>query len=58
MNRSRFLTKAEILLKGHILNWPRRGHLERRRVRGSVTAKAVGSYLDLLIPAIKANSGA
>lgn len=58
MNRSRFLTKAEILLKGHILNWPWRGHLERRRVRGSVTAKAVGSYLDFLIPAIKANSGA
>ncbi|MGN0189370.1 MAG: capsular polysaccharide synthesis protein [Candidatus Cryptobacteroides sp.] len=57
MSRSRFLTKAEIVLKGHILNLPWRPHLERRRVRGRVTAKAVGSYLDFLVPAIKANSG-
>lgn len=58
MKRSRFLTKAEIVLKGHILNWPWRGHIERRRARGRATAEAVGSFLDFLVPSIKANSGA
>ncbi len=40
----------EIVLKGHILNWPWRGHLERRRRRGEVTRKAVCEYLEPFVP--------
>ena len=46
MTRGRFSTKAEIVLKGHILNWPWRSRLERRRARGAATRDAVCAYLD------------
>ena len=46
MTRGRFSTKAEIVLRGHILNWPWRSRLERRRARGAATRDAVCAYLD------------
>ena len=46
----RFRTKAAIVLKGHVLNWPWRPRLERRRVRGEVTRDAVCSYLGRYVP--------
>ena len=50
MTRGRFSTKAEIVLKGHILNWPWRSRLERRRARGAATRDAVCAYLDRYVP--------
>ena len=46
MAKGRFRTKACIVLKGHILNWPWRSRLERRRARGAATRDAVCAYLD------------
>lgn len=43
---SRFSTQLRILLKGHVLNWPWRSRLERRRVRGLATRDAVCRYLE------------
>lgn len=50
MTRGRFSTKAEIVLRGHILNWPWRSRLERRRARGAATRDAVCAYLDRYVP--------
>ena len=50
MARGRFRTKACIVLKGHILNWPWRSRLERRRARGAATRDAVCAYLDRYVP--------
>ena len=50
MMPGRFRTKAAIVLKGHVLNWPWRPRLERRRVRGEVTRDAVCSYLGRYVP--------
>lgn len=52
MNFSRIKTRAEIILYGHILNWPWRSHLERRDARGAVTEKAVSRYLERYAPFI------
>ena len=38
--------QAEIILRGHILNWMWRPRMRRRRVRGAVTAEVVGRYID------------
>ena len=46
MTRGRFSTKACIVLRGHVLNWPWRSRLERRRARGAATRDAVCAYLD------------
>lgn len=46
MTVSHLSLKAGIILKGHVLNWPWRSRLQRRRVRGDVIASAVSGYLD------------
>ena len=50
MTRGRFSTKACIVLRGHVLNWPWRSRLERRRARGAATRDAVCAYLDRYVP--------
>ncbi len=50
MARGRFRTKACIVLRGHVLNWPWRSRLERRRARGAATRDAVCAYLDRYVP--------
>ncbi len=45
MSFSRFITKATIVIRGHILNFPWKSRMERRLTRGAVTAEAVGRYL-------------
>ena len=52
--RSRFATKLEIIVKGHILNPFWLSHLGRRRKRGDVSAKAIGAYLERYVPAFAA----
>ncbi len=49
MNFSRLKTELAIILRGHILNYPWRSRMERRRVRGEATAKEVEKYLDRYI---------
>lgn len=43
-----------IILKGHILNWPWKSRLSRRKTRGRVIQDAVGRYVDRTIPEISA----
>lgn len=50
MELSRFRLGARVVLQGHVLNWPWRSSVQRRRVRGSVTAQAVCDYLDRYVP--------
>lgn len=50
MTRGRFSTKACIVLRGHVLNWPWRSRLERRLARGAATRDAVCAYLDRYVP--------
>ncbi len=50
MARSKFSVNAEIVLLGHILNWPWRSRTKRRQERGRVTERAVRSYLERYIP--------
>lgn len=38
--------RLSIILHGHLLNWPWRSRLERRRQRGRATQSAVSKYLD------------
>ena len=47
----RFKMNAHILLYGHLLNWPWRSHLQRRRCRGKAISEAVCTYLHKYIPA-------
>lgn len=50
MDLKRIKVYGTVILKGHILNWPWRSHIERRRIRGEVTQKAVCSYLQQFVP--------
>ena len=50
----RIATYAEIVICGHIVNWPWRSSAVRRRVRGEVTRRAVCRYLKYYTPAISA----
>ena len=45
--------RAEIILKGHLLNPLWKSRESRRRTRGLVTAEAVSRYLDRYVPFIK-----
>lgn len=54
MTLTRTALKAQIVLKGHILNWPWRSRLRRREVRGEVIADGVSRYLDRYVPAFRA----
>lgn len=49
--QTRFLTKLEIIVCGHLMNPFWLSHLGRRRLRGDVTARTVGKYLDRYVPA-------
>lgn len=42
--------KFRVALMGHILNFPWNSRMERRRIRGNATRKAVLSYLDRYVP--------
>ena len=42
----RILAQADIVLRGHVLNWVWRPRMRRREVRGAVTRQAVGRYVD------------
>lgn len=50
MNIRRFHAGLKVLVYGHLLNWPWRSRLKRRRVRGAATADAVSSYLNRYVP--------
>lgn len=45
MNTGRIKAALEIIIYGHILNWPWRSGTKRRQVRGEATRKAVLEYL-------------
>lgn len=45
----RILAQADIVLRGHVLNWVWRPRMRRREVRGAVTRQAVGRYVDRYI---------
>ncbi len=42
----RIFVQAEVILRGHVLNWMWRPRMRRRQIRGEVTRQAVGRYLD------------
>lgn len=46
----RMAVQAEVIFRGHILNWMWRPRMLRRQVRGEVTRQAVGRYLDRYVP--------
>lgn len=48
-----FPVKLKVAVFGHILVWPFRSRISRRRVRGKVIADAVSSYYDRYVPFIK-----
>lgn len=50
MNVDKLLANSEIVLKGHLLNYLWRPRLERRKVRGEATVKALGRYLKRYLP--------
>lgn len=50
MNISRMAVQAEIIVRGHILNWVWRPRMLRRQVRGAVTRECVGKYIDRYVP--------
>ncbi len=50
MNIDRIAVQAQIILRGHVLNWMWRPRMLRRQVRGEVTRQVVGRYLDRYVP--------
>ena len=50
MNLDRIAVQAEVILRGHVLNWMWRPRMLRRKIRGEVTQRAVGRYLDRYVP--------
>jgi len=46
----RIFVQAEVILRGHVLNWMWRPRMLRRQIRGEVTRQAAGRYLDRYVP--------
>ena len=44
MNLARFVAMTEIMVRGHILNWPWRSRVHRRVVRSDVISKVIPKY--------------
>ena len=52
MNLARFVATGKLVLFGHILNWPWRNRISRRKVRTDVTAKIVSGYFKRYLSAV------
>ena len=54
MNIARFLAVSDVVLRGHILNWPWRSRVRRRQVRSDVISKVIPRYFKRYLPAAAA----
>ena len=54
MNLARFVAMTEIMVRGHILNWPWRSRVHRRIVRSDVISKVIPKYFKRYLPAAAA----
>ena len=52
MNLARFVAMTEIMVRGHILNWPWRSRAHRRIVRSDVISKVIPKYFKRYLPAV------
>lgn len=52
MNLARFVVMTEIMVRGHILNWPWRSRVHRRIVRSDVISKVIPKYFKRYLPAV------
>ena len=54
MNLARFVAMTEIMVRGHIFNWPWRSRVHRRIVRSDVISKVIPKYFKRYLPAAAA----
>ncbi len=54
MNIARFFAMTDVVLRGHILNWPWRSRVHRRQVRSDVISKIIPQYFKRYLPAAAA----
>ena len=54
MSFSRFIATVKIVFLGHILNWPWRSRIKRRKVRSDVISKIIPKYFKRYLPAAAA----
>ena len=51
MNLARFIAMTDIMIRGHILNWPWRSRERRRVVRSDVISRVIPRYFKRYLPA-------
>lgn len=54
MNFSKAIALSDVILRGHILNWPWRSRKHRHDVRSNVTGKIIPRYFKRYLPAVAA----
>ncbi len=51
MNIAKFFAMSDVMLRGHILNWPWRSRIARRQVRSDVISNIIPRYFKRYLPA-------
>lgn len=54
MNIARFIAMTDVMLRGHIFNWPWRSRVHRRQVRSDVISRIIPRYFKRYLPAAAA----
>ena len=51
MNIAKFFAMSDVILRGHILNWPWRNREKRRLVRSNIISNVIPRYFQRYLPA-------